>query len=102
MNIYEANSSLIDEHNIHESAVACEQTLPRVWGDKEGGRDPSPLSLSTPGAPGKLSLRLSDVTRCEFFLYGQGASANHAVNCLFTFKLFRQFSSFRIILFSYF
>ena len=78
------------KQNTRESVVACEQVLSGVWGGKEGERDPSPLSLPTPGAPGDLACRLSDSTRCEFFLCGQGASANQAVDCLFTFKLFRQ------------
>ena len=73
------------KQNIRESVVTCEQVLSGVW-----------------GAPGKLARRLSNVTRCVFYRFGQGASANHAVNCLFTFKLFRQFSSFRINRFSYF
>ena len=104
MNIYvkDKRTRALFKQNIRESVVACEQVLSGVWGGKEGGRDPSPLPLPTPGAPGELARRLSDLTRCGLCLWGQEASANHAVNCLFTFKLFRQFSSFRIILFSYF
>ena len=90
------------KQNTRESVVACEQALSGVWGGKEGERDPSPLSLPILGFPGELARRPSDLTRCGFCLCGQRASGNHAVNYLFTFKLFRQLSSFRIILFSYF
>ena len=39
-----------------------------VWGGKEGERDPSPLSLPTPGAPGDLACRLLDCKTVGFFL----------------------------------